>query len=95
MKKVNAYYDEDFGGIIVEKDGHRFGWQTIDEADGTKHLPRYSEIDGERYFYEQEAADCQPFDEDGIFGDDRDALYDAVERALTIDSDGDIINRES
>lgn len=68
MKTKMALYDEDFGGIVVETtDGHRFGWQVIKDGDGTIHLPRFTESDGARFFYEQEAADCESFDEDGLF----------------------------
>nr|DAP99285.1 MAG TPA: hypothetical protein [Caudoviricetes sp.] len=82
MKTTNAYYDEDFNGIIVEtEDGHKFGWQVLKDDDGTVHLPRFVENDGVRTFYEDGASDCESFDEDGIF-DGRENLYDAVEKAV-------------
>lgn len=95
MTTKMALYDEDFNGIIVETtDGHRFGWQVIKDEDGTVHLPRFTEDNGMRFFYEQGAADCEPFDEDGIF-DNREDLYDAVESAvqkyMTVNEDGDIV----
>lgn len=95
MKTKMALYDEDFGGIVVETtDGHRFGWQVIKDGDGTIHLPRFTENDGARFFYEQEAADCESFDEDGLFNS-QEALYDAVESAvqkyMNVTEDGDIV----
>lgn len=95
MKTKKVLYDDDFGGIVVETtDGHRFGWQVIKDGDGTIHLPRFTESDGTRFFYEQEAADCESFDEDNIFASQED-LYDAVERAvqkhMDVTEDGDIV----
>ena len=95
MKIKKVLYDDDFGGIIVETtDGHRFGWQVIKDEDGTVHLPRFTESDGNRFFYEQEAADCESFDEDNIF-DSQEKLYDAVESAvqkhMDVTEDGDIV----
>jgi|GEM_PF-7011098 len=94
MKTKKVLYDDNFGGIIVETtNGHRFGWQVIENKDGTVHLPRFVEDNGTRFFYEQKAADCEPFDEDNIF-DSQEALYDAVESAvqkyMTV-KDGDIV----
>lgn len=95
MTTKMALYDEDYNGIVVETtDGHRFGWQVIKDEDGTIHLPRFVEENGTRLFYEQEAADCESFDEDGIFAS-REDLYDAVERAvqkyMNVTEDGDIV----
>lgn len=95
MTTKMALYDEDFGGIIVETtNGHRFGWQVIKDEDGTVHLPRFTEDNGTRFFYEQGAADCGSFDEDGIF-DSQEALYDevvnAVEEHMKVTEDGDIV----
>ena len=95
MTTKMALYDEDYNGIVVETtDGHRFGWQVIKDEDGTVHLPRFTEENGTRFFYEQEAADCEPFDEDGIF-DSREDLYDAVENAaqkyMTVTEDGTVL----
>lgn len=98
MTTINAIYDKDFDGIIVETNsGQRFGWQTIKDEDGTVHLPRFIENNGTRFFYEQGAADCQSFDEDNLFGSQED-LYDAVKRNvnkyMTVNEDGDIVIEE-
>ena len=95
MKTKMALYDEDYNGIVVETtDGHRFGWQVIKDEDGSFHLPRFTDSDGTRFFYEQEAADCESFDEDNIFSSQED-LYDAVEGAvqeyMDVTEDGDIV----
>lgn len=95
MKTKMALYDKDFNGIVVEtENGHRFGWQVIKDKDGTVHLPRFTESDGTRFFYEQGAADCESFDEDNLF-DSQEELYDEVERAvqkyMDVTEDGDIV----